>query len=76
MTALGIGLAMAYGLFAVAAVCGLIVLRLLWPLLRLAQHRRRLIWVVVLVGVGSTCLVIGQKLFGDVVCHVASHHPR
>jgi uncharacterized membrane protein len=77
MTALGISLVMSYGLFALAAVAGLVVLRLLWPWLRQPESRQRTIWILVLIAAGATCLVLGQKVLDDVICHIRVHHePR
>lgn len=72
---MGIALLFAYALFAVTAICALGGLILLWPVLR-SPHRRRAIGLIVLVAIGGTTLVLGQKLLDDVVGHVAQHPPH
>ena len=73
MTALGIVLLIAYALFGVAALCGVAVLICAWPLIRTRQYRRRVIGMLLGIAVMCVSLVVGQKLFDDVLNHAHEH---
>lgn len=60
--------------FGVAAIAGVGVLVLAWPLLKMREHRRRLITILVLVTVLVVCMVFGQFIL-DGFSSWCAHRP-